>query len=290
MNKKIIVAVLMFVLMQTLLANPFTQKDDSPTPVQRSQGSEKIVNGMRFLSDNLAQTLESWKEEKSFRLVAIALLVSFAYGFLHALAPGHRKIVVFTHFLNRQAQSYEPAILGLCLALLHALSSLLLLFIFKGVSGAISVSTNNASIYMEGITFIILIILSLYEIIEAVILLCRKKQSDQKNVTVSAILLSALYPCPAALLILVFALQLDVIVLGVLSLITLSLGMSIPIIISGYLAWFGRKTLFTRLEQKHRQLKVIAAVLQIITFSFLFFISFRMAFPFIYWLFFGKNR
>lgn len=268
----------------TVFANPFTQKENSPAPVQMEQPSETVVNGMRFLSGQLAQYIEAWKTEPSASLLFITLGIAFAYGFIHALAPGHRKIVVFTFFLSRNAHAYEPAVLGLTLAALHAFSSLVLMLIFKTISGAISVTANNAGVYMEGMTFIILILLSLYGIVEAIFSI-RKKTTEEKNIKRTAIMLSSLYPCPAAMLILVFTTNMQVFSLGVAALIALSLGMSVPIIVSGYAAWAGRTALFNHIRENKRMLTAVAAILQITAFSFLLFISLKIAYPFIRGLF-----
>nr|WP_255803321.1 hypothetical protein [Treponema denticola] len=114
------------------------------------------------------------------------------------------------------------------------------MMIFKGLSGAILSRSNDAMIYMEGASFLILIILSLYGIIDAVKDINTKKDSNHKKLKLGAILLSGIYPCPAAMLVLVLAVSLNLLALGIFAVIAMSVGMSIPIIASGYLAWAGR--------------------------------------------------
>lgn len=266
-------------------ANPFTQKENSPVPVQHGKTDERITKGMRFLSEKLASYIEGWKNNHSLKFIALTLLISFAFGFVHALAPGHRKIVVFTYFLSKKAKVYEPAFLGLLLASLHAFSALVIMIIFKRLSGAISVSTNNATLYMEGVTFVVLILLSVYGVLEAIISFFNAPESKEKKLKITAILLSGLYPCPAAMLVLVFAVNLQVFSLGVFAILALSLGMSVPIIISGYLAWAGRTAIFQKLIKNKQKLSLVANSLQLIAFSFLLIISTKIALPFICGLF-----
>ena len=279
-KRLVLLALFLAMLMITASANPFLKNKNSPTPVQQRQPSQTVVSGMRYLSGQLASYIEAWKTKPSAALLCMTLAISFAYGFIHALAPGHRKFVVFTYFLSRKAKAHEPALLGLALALIHACASLVLMTIFKTVSGAVSAAVNNTSVYMEGITFLVLIVLSVYGIIEAAISL-RKKSSAEKTIKITALLLSAMYPCPAAMLILVFAINLQVFSLGVFALIALSLGMSLPIIASGYAAWAGRTALFNRIRENERLLTIIAAVLQIVAFLLLLIISLNIAMPFI---------
>lgn len=285
LKRFILSSVIALVLMGSIFANPFTQKKDSPEPVQREQANEGVIKAMRYLSDRLAFYIEAWKSHNDFKFLAITLLISFVFGFVHALAPGHRKMLAFTYFLSRKAVIFEPALLGLALAILHVFSALFIMLIFKGVSGALSVATNNTSIYLEGMSFIVLIILSIYGIFEAIFSLISKEKNDKKNIKISAILLSSLYPCPAAMLILVFAINLEVFALGILAIISLSLGMSIPIIISGYLAWGGRTVVFKKFQNKEKSLKILTSLLQIVAFSVLLVISVKIALPFIVGLF-----
>lgn len=287
--KKMFFIFYFFCVLFSLFANPFTQKKSSPTPVQQNAPSENIVKGMRFLSERLAFYIEAWEKHGELKMLFTIFAIAFAFGFVHALAPGHRKVVVFSHFLSREANWHEPAILGFCLAALHALSSLVLMLIFRGISGAVSVLANDASIYMEGITFIVLIVLSLYEIVEALISLFSKqtceKKSHEKNLKFSGIVLSAIYPCPAAMLIAVFATNLDAFSTGCFAIFALSIGMSLPIIAAGYLAWAGRTAVFSKLRENEKKIKILTSLIQIFAFLLLLILSLKIALPFIVGLF-----
>ena len=98
-KRLVLLALFLAMLMITASANPFLQNKNSPTPIQ--QRSQTVVSGMRYLSGQLASYIEAWKTKPSAALLCMTLAISFAYGFIHALAPGHRKIVVFTYFLSR---------------------------------------------------------------------------------------------------------------------------------------------------------------------------------------------
>lgn len=263
-------------------ANPFTSNKSSPTPVLQEKPDDFVITTMTTLSNKLAGYIDEWKQTGHIHTILLILLISFAYGFIHALAPGHRKIVVFSYFLAKKSRFIEPLFVSLALAFVHAFTALLLLFIFSGVSGALSVATNNASIYLEGITYIILILISIYGFIEGVISLLRTSHSEEKKkISLVGVILSGLYPCPAALLILVFTVNLNCLWLGVFAILSLSLGMSIPIMISAYLAWCGRTTLVKKLTYNESTIKRISSVLQILAFALLLYISVKISLPFI---------
>lgn len=262
-------------------ANPFTQQKNSPVPVYHEQPNASVVQGMRALTEKLSTAIEQWKTTRDKTFLFLTIAIAFAYGFIHALAPGHRKIVVFSYFLAKSAHPLQPALLGFVLAFVHALSAFVLLVVFKSLVGALSNRTNDITVYLEGATYILLIALSTFGIIEALFSLRQKSQTHEKKITLLGIILSSLYPCPAAMLILVFAININVFALGIIALASLSLGMSIPIIASGYLAWAGRLTLFARLKNHEQLIAIVSAILQILAFSLLLVISARIALPFI---------
>jgi ABC-type nickel/cobalt efflux system permease component RcnA len=57
-------------------------------------------------------------------LIGIAL--AFLYGVLHALGPGHGKLVVVTYFLAREARIGKGLLMGLQIAVFHVLSAIVL--------------------------------------------------------------------------------------------------------------------------------------------------------------------
>lgn len=87
------------------------------------------------------------------------------------------------------------------------------------------------------------------------------------------------------MLVLVLAVSLNLLALGIFAVIAMSVGMSIPIIASGYLAWAGRTGLFYKLKGKERIIALIGSILQIAAYGFLLYISVRTALPFILSLF-----
>ncbi|UTC75036.1 hypothetical protein E4O03_12790 [Treponema sp. OMZ 792] len=285
MKKRHIFSILFIINMSLLFANPFTGKKNSPVPVYQGQPPENILKGQRILNQKLGDYISSWKENKDFDVLLSILAISFLYGLVHAAGPGHRKTIIFSFYLTKESTSLEPLFTGLALAGMHGGAAIVLMMIFKGLSGAILSRSNDTMIYMEGISFLILIILSLYGIIDAVKDINTQKDSNHKKLKLGAILISGIYPCPAAMLVLVLAVSLDILALGIFAAIAMSLGMSIPIIASGYLAWAGRTSLFYKLKDKERLVGLIGSILQIGAYGFLLYISVKTALPFILSLF-----
>lgn len=279
--KKTAVVCFIALLVVPLFANPLTGNKNSPVPVYQAKPSEAVLQGQYFLNNKLGEYIAAWKEHKSIPVLFSILGISFLYGLIHAAGPGHRKTIVFSFYLTRTAKPIEPLFTGLTLAAAHGGAAVFLMLIFKGVSGAISVKTNNAAIYMEGISFFVLIILSIYGILDTILELKTKKPNTDKPLKLGAILLSGIYPCPAAMLILILSVNLDVAGLGFFAVTALSLGMSVPIIVSAYLAWAGRTGLFFKLKNRERAAALTGAMFQITGYAFLLFFSIKTALPFI---------
>ncbi|MGP1437967.1 MAG: nickel/cobalt transporter [Treponema sp.] len=277
-----------FILFTTsLFANPFTGNKNSPSPVRQGRPNTQIVETQRFLHQHLADYINEWSQNTSYKGLLVILFFSFLYGIIHAIGPGHRKTVIFSFYITRKAHVLEPLLVAFILAFSHGGVALLLAFIFKGVSGAMSVNTNDASIYLEGISFIVLIFLSLFSILHVIFdhilkqtCNCHNGLESSGKLKLSALLLTGLYPCPAALLVLVLTFALNIITIGVLAILTMSLGMCIPITISGYIAWLGRKSLFSKLKNK-KIAGHISIALELSGYVFLFCFSLYTAMPFI---------
>jgi ABC-type nickel/cobalt efflux system permease component RcnA len=66
-------------------------------------------------------------------LTALAVMsgLSFAYGVLHILLPGHQKAVISAYFLSENARYGQGLLVGLLFAVIHAISAVLLPLILR---------------------------------------------------------------------------------------------------------------------------------------------------------------
>lgn len=299
-----------------LWANPFTGKKDTPAPVRTEKTADFLVNRQAQLHTKLGDSLYEWTQTNSVQAFWTIITLAVFYGIVHALGPGHRKTLIFSFYLTRQAPVWEPAITSLILAGLHGTTSVLLLLIFRNVSGALSVHTDTASIYLEGFSFILLMVLSGASILHLLsgafprifsrFRFSRRSSAPSgkpayhtgaygsahyKNyrslpctagsIQWSAFLLSGMYPCPAALLVLVLVSTLDAAGIGIIAVIGISVGMAIPITIAAYLAWTGRKRLFQRINKTQKYAETAALALSLAAYSAIFILSLIAVLPFI---------
>ncbi len=275
-----------------LHANPFTSGPSAdgdgsgglpdPAAVRTTQPDESLIQRQMELRNTLADMFSQWKNKSNLSDLRIILLISFIYGIFHALGPGHRKTVVFSVYLARKASITEPGMTGLLLALLHGGTAVVVMLVLRGITGAISARADKISRWMEGGSYLLLIVLALVLAIRALLELVRAPDKKKGRVaSLGAVIVSGLYPCPGAILILVLALTLDMFFVGVMAVFSMSLGMSIPIILAGYLAWFGRTGLFLGLKAREDRIARLSTGIEFAGYLFLLLFSLYMALPFL---------
>jgi len=299
----------------SLWANPFTGTKETPAPVRTEEPPEFIASRQAQLHTQLGDYIYEWAQTHSVHAFWMIIALAFFYGFMHALGPGHRKTLVFSFYLSRSAPVWEPAVTGLILASLHGVTSIALLFVFRNVSGALSVHTNSATIYLEGFSFILLLALSAASILHLLAHAfpqrfsffrfgCRRRPQESAyyggvrrgaynralnaqarypaaKIQWGAFLLSGIYPCPAALLVLVLVSTLDAAGIGVAAVVSISAGMAVPIIALAYLAWAGRQRLFKRMQKTQKYAETAALLLGLAAYSAIFVFSLIAVAPFL---------
>jgi nickel/cobalt transporter (NicO) family protein len=72
----------------------------------------------------IAKHMKAIRDGETAGPLLIGLLLAFAYGVVHALGPGHGKVVVATYFLARDAQIMRGLLMGLQIAIFHVLSAI----------------------------------------------------------------------------------------------------------------------------------------------------------------------
>ena len=252
-----------------------------------SPGTVKVQKNLRERIGELFYNIESPEnKEERFALYVSLLFFSFLYGIIHAAGPGHRKTIVFSMYTAKKAPWWEPALTSFLLAFLHGGCAVALILIFRGVEGAIGIKTERFSVYMEGFSYILIILLALFIMINEIVEFCNQKKHNtkiegKKYSGYVLFLISGLYPCPGAILVLILSHTLGILVSGIFSVIAMSAGMMIPIAIAGYLAWFGREGVFRILKDRGNVIRVVSLVLTVASCIFLCIFSIYIAWPFL---------
>ena len=287
-EKKILLLTVIFFLSISLSANPLLGNDNSnKTPSVRPPASggflvEKQLEFKNIIGDMLSNS----KTDKDNTFVWSIIGFAFLYGVLHAAGPGHRKTVIFSMFLAKKAKWMEPLAAAFLSASVHGGTALVLILIFQFIfNKIISVQINNISLYMEGITYLLLLIFSLWFIIRIFLSFTGIKKKSPEIQTdrglYATLLVSSFFPCPGVIMVMSFSVALGVVPLGVVAVVALSAGMGITISLVGYLAFLGREGIFKFFKQKEKTVSKISTILELFSFLFLFLFSLWMVFPFV---------
>lgn len=160
------------------------------------------------------------------------LAVSFIYGLVHALGPGHGKMVIASYFLVKGAKIKEAFKAGFLTSLIHTISALSITFtLYIFFENTITKYFSQISMNMYKVSAVFIILIALFLLYETY----KDRNEEEKiqrvgNKSLLAVTMSiGIVPCPGVMSIVLFSLILGYINLGILSAIFMSIGMGITI-------------------------------------------------------------
>ncbi|MGD9216295.1 MAG: hypothetical protein PVJ84_15875 [Desulfobacteraceae bacterium] len=163
------------------------------------------------------------------------MLLSFVYGVVHALGPGHGKIYTCSYFLSRPGTVKKVLLFGNLTMFMHVLSGAsLILFgaLVLKTSGAMTL--ENSGIVLERVSYGLLTVVGVF-LAGKIIHEFKKGHhhshgnpdgADMKSLVFTAFAVG-IVPCPGAALILLFSLTLGIFISGLWAMLFIALGMAI---------------------------------------------------------------
>lgn len=192
---------------------------------------EKIVELQREIYLNLSNYLIEFQNNSSNSVIGFILLLSFIYGIVHSLGPGHRKVVISSYLLATKKTTLKEGIsISMLSALLHSGSGVLLILILTKIFyKAESSILNDYTISLQAISYILLLLLSIFLII--IKIKGHKdtsgKSKGKKNLWL--ILATSFFPCPGAITIMIFSFTINMISIGIITVLSMSLGIGVTL-------------------------------------------------------------
>jgi len=198
------------------------------------------------------------------------LALSFAYGALHALGPGHGKAFAVSYFMSRPGSLRSGLALGNLTMAVHVLSATILVLAgYLLLHGSGAMTAEAARGVLEMASYALLSAMGLFLAARAV--LAARKQNAPYTATdrghhgslVLTALFAGIVPCPGASLVLAYAVSQNVIWAGLAAMLAVSLGMGLTT--SGFaLAAIGsRGALLTVMQQRGRLLELTTLALSL---------------------------
>ena len=261
---------------QAIAQNPFASKDRqetvSPSHVQSYPFLAKISIWQQRLNQEMADLTRQARETKSPKPLLLLIIISFAYGVLHAAGPGHGKAVAMSYMVSRDSNLRECVMLGNFIALFHGVSGIILVlivhFIFQStVMGSLESLTRTTQIISYGLIALLGIILlaknfySWNRRTELEILNHFGCAAEKQRRTLAAALIVGIIPCPGVVLIMLFAMSLHMLWLGLFLAFVMIFGMAATISAVVIAGVTGKNMLLGTLEQKSKAAVVVERTL-----------------------------
>ena len=161
--------------------------------------------------------------------------IAFIYGVVHALGPGHGKLLVSSYFL-RNNRSYKEAFkMGYLISLIHTLSALSISFILYYLLEVVFSQTfQEVSFYMRKISALLIIGVAIYLFFEQHKEHYREERTQKSDLSIA--LSAGVIPCPGVMTIILFSILLGNISVGIAAAVFMSAGMGLTISLSAIAA------------------------------------------------------
>ncbi|MBN2552121.1 MAG: hypothetical protein JXB06_05100 [Spirochaetales bacterium] len=224
---------------------------------------QALIDAQRTIREVLADAVD--RSACGGRAVPALIALAFAYGLLHALGPGHRKVALAAYFVTRPAQPLQGVIAGAAVAFLHAASAVAIIYgLYYLFRSTVTTAFSSVSSILELASYAAIILLGLIMLTLAVREIIRVRgngrntgRSDrsaygEKKTLTAIILSSGVVPCPGTALILIFCLSQNLPWIGVLAALAMSVGMAVVTVGISLAAIFGTKGLLSALPRGSR--------------------------------------
>jgi nickel/cobalt exporter len=216
----------------------------------------------------IAQHMRAIREGDSAMPLAIGAGLAFLYGVLHALGPGHGKLVVVSYFLSREARVGRGLLMGLQIAIFHVISAIVVVavadLLLRRAFGGAPAEVAGVRLFSYGLIALIGAVMLAQafrrsrhrragiEIADACCGGAHYRPDDvRERVQQGGLSLGVgLVPCTGAVLILLYAMANDILFAGVLLAVAIAAGMAITMGGLGILSVIARQAVASRIEAR----------------------------------------
>ncbi len=177
------------------------------------------------------------ENEMNLWAIFVILSISFIYGIIHALGPGHGKALVASYFLSNKKRYREAFKIGYLISAIHAVSALsITLIIYYVLETVLSRTFAQTSEYMMKFSGALIVLVGIYLFFEHY-----KKQKVKSEKSIYALAFFAgIVPCPGVMMVVLFSISMGKLYIGIIAAILMSLGMGFTISLSAIMATFAK--------------------------------------------------
>jgi nickel/cobalt exporter len=232
---------------------PFASRAPGSGGPSPSAISRQFQSTQRSLNQTLSRQVRLAARGESAHAVAMVLGVSFVYGVLHSIGPGHGKVVVASLVLGRGTGGTRAIAVGFAVSLMQIASSIGIVAVLAFLLGHRGTEVVERSVGVELVSYGLIGLVGLYMVADAALPErwrprhrhpgLRELAAGAPGLTISAVLAAGLTPCPSAIIVLLFALAAGSFVLGLVASVVMAIGMGLTLAVVALAAVLGRRLL-----------------------------------------------
>lgn len=250
--------------------NPFQASPKSETTVNKKAVPLnpvyiKLAQIQQKLNGKLSGLMREVKSTGNYFKLMPLILIAFFYGIIHAAGPGHGKAIAASFLVSRGRKIQDGFFFGSFIALLHGLSGIaivlfLKLILRKSVMSPLDDITHITKMTSYSIILGIGVLLTLKNLYSWSLNMGVKrdlysgKYEEQPAGSLTMALIVGMIPCPGTIIIMLFALSVDMIGTGIILSISQTLGMAVTISIIGMIVVGMKKQTINTLDYKRRDI------------------------------------
>jgi ABC-type nickel/cobalt efflux system permease component RcnA len=271
-------------------ASPFkaTALSEQPQELSFTQSILKKINTVQLdIRQEVTTAAKHLRENKEVKALFLLAGLSFLYGLVHALGPGHGKSIIMSCMLAEKTPTIVRGIItGAIIAFGEMLAAIIVIVtVFHFTIGKLShfFETNSGPSKLAYIIIFLIGCLLLISRIKKHLPLLRSnhKTAIKPSTTTRSYpvaLLLGIIPCPGVLILLSFMFSMQMPWIGVLLAIFMAVGMALTISCFGILVIFCKKRSLSCFNNNQQRLQRIEAGLEIIGATLITVIGFSLSF------------
>ena len=263
----------------TAAQNPFTSKADAPKASQQQAMPNHFLAKISFwqhqLNQKMAALTRQAKETGSMKPFFFLFIIAFSYGILHAAGPGHGKAVAASYIISQKGKIVDSLLFANMIALFHGFSGMfLVLFIYFVLNSSVSGTLLDVSRITQIISYSLILLLGTVLLTKSIYLWCRRTVIDRrypdgytrgrKIGSLATAFVVGMVPCPGVVLVMLFSLSMDMIGLGFLLALSMTLGMAVTISAVVVIGTIGKNLAIGVLQRRRDLAEIVGQIIETI--------------------------
>jgi nickel/cobalt exporter len=284
---------LLFVAMPASAQDPFQsgRPPDPSTMIAMPSWTASLITAaarvQSHLNDTISDRIREVTTTHSMTALAAILALSFVYGILHAVGPGHGKMVVVSYLMTRRERLANGVIVGSLISLVQGVSAIAIVGVLALVLQFSQLRVVDHTTLIEAVSYALIALIGARMFYQAVTGQSHEHRhggpSDHahrhdhglaalspsgaatavRGTMVGLAFAAGLTPCASAIIVMLFALANHAFVIGIESALAMSVGMAMTVSAIGIASIFARQVMQRAVAGSSRGSHALERVLNI---------------------------